>query len=103
MILIKLGGSIITNKAKALSPRRKTIENIVRVLKKIDEPLTIVHGGGSFGHYWSVKFNMKDMFCFYMLKLLSRLRSRSFVIVHLTLCDEESVTQPCSTVSCTLS
>ena len=58
MILIKLGGSIITNKAKALSPRRKTIENIVRTLKKIDEPLTIVHGGGSFGHYWSVKFNM---------------------------------------------
>jgi len=58
MILIKLGGSIITNKEKALSPRRKTIENIVRTLKKIDEPLAIVHGGGSFGHYWSVKFKM---------------------------------------------
>lgn len=58
MILIKLGGSIITNKEKALSPRRKTIENIVKNLKKIDEPTIIVHGGGSYGHYWSVKYDM---------------------------------------------
>jgi len=27
-------------------------------LAKIKEPLVIVHGGGSFGHYWSVKYNM---------------------------------------------
>ncbi len=58
MILIKLGGSIITNKEKALSVRRKTLDNLVRTIKKIDEPVIIVHGGGSFGHYWSVKFKM---------------------------------------------
>ncbi|MGI0057946.1 MAG: isopentenyl phosphate kinase [Nitrosarchaeum sp.] len=58
MILIKLGGSIITNKEKPLSPRRKTIENIAKHLKKIEEPIIIVHGGGSFGHYWSVKYDM---------------------------------------------
>lgn len=58
MILIKLGGSIITNKEKPLSPRKKTIENIAKYLKKIDEPIIIVHGGGSFGHYWSVKYDM---------------------------------------------
>ena len=58
MILIKLGGSIITNKEKPLSPRRKTIENIIKNLKKIDEPIIIVHGGGSYGHYWSVKYDM---------------------------------------------
>ncbi|NDB63161.1 MAG: gamma-glutamyl kinase [Nitrosopumilaceae archaeon] len=58
MILIKLGGSIITNKEKALSPRRKTIDNITKQLKKISEPIVIVHGGGSFGHYWSVKYDM---------------------------------------------
>jgi isopentenyl phosphate kinase len=27
-------------------------------LKKINEPIIIVHGGGSFGHYWSVKYDM---------------------------------------------
>ncbi len=58
MILIKLGGSIITNKEKPLSPRIKTIDNIARQLKKISEPFVIVHGGGSFGHYWSVKYDM---------------------------------------------
>lgn len=58
MILIKLGGSIITNKEKPLSPRIKTIDNIVKQLKKISEPFVLVHGGGSFGHYWSVKYDM---------------------------------------------
>ena len=58
MILIKLGGSIITNKEKPLAPRKKTVENIAKYLKKIDEPIIIVHGGGSFGHYWSVKYDM---------------------------------------------
>jgi len=58
MILIKLGGSIITNKEKPLSVRRKTINNLVKSLKKINEPTIIVHGGGSYGHYWSVKYNM---------------------------------------------
>ena len=58
MILIKLGGSIITNKEKPLSPRRKTIDNLSKSLKKIDEPIIIVHGGGSYGHYWSVKYDM---------------------------------------------
>jgi isopentenyl phosphate kinase len=58
MILIKLGGSIITNKEKPLSARRKTIEGLAKSLKKIDEPIIVVHGGGSYGHYWSVKYDM---------------------------------------------
>ena len=58
MILIKLGGSIITNKEKPLSPRIKTIDRLAKQLKKISEPFVIVHGGGSFGHYWSVKYDM---------------------------------------------
>ncbi|MFB3152426.1 MAG: isopentenyl phosphate kinase [Nitrosopumilaceae archaeon] len=58
MLLLKLGGSVITNKEKPLSARTKTIDNIVSKLKRIDEPIVIVHGGGSYGHYWSVKFGM---------------------------------------------
>ncbi len=57
MILLKLGGSIITNKNRPLTPRRATISKITEVLD-LDEPLVIVHGGGSFGHYWSVKYDM---------------------------------------------
>lgn len=58
MILIKLGGSIITNKEKPLSARRKTIENLSKNLKKVNESIVLVHGGGSYGHYWSVKYDM---------------------------------------------
>jgi isopentenyl phosphate kinase len=58
MILIKLGGSIITNKEKPLSARKKIINDIIKSLKKIKEPIIIVHGGGSYGHYWSVKYDM---------------------------------------------
>ena len=58
MIIVKLGGSIITNKEKPLSARRKTIDKISKNLKKINEPMVIVHGGGSYGHYWSVKYDM---------------------------------------------
>ena len=58
MIIIKLGGSIITDKERPLSPRKKVVENIVKNLKKINEPMIVVHGGGSYGHYWSVKYDM---------------------------------------------
>jgi isopentenyl phosphate kinase len=58
MILIKLGGSIITNKEKPLSPRKKTIDNILKEIRKIKESVIIVHGGGSYGHYWSIKYGM---------------------------------------------
>jgi isopentenyl phosphate kinase len=58
MILIKLGGSIITNKQKPLTPNLSAINKIVSQLKKIKEPIIVVHGGGSFGHYWSVRYDM---------------------------------------------
>jgi isopentenyl phosphate kinase len=58
MILIKLGGSIITNKEKPLTPNISAINKIAIQLKKVSEPIIIVHGGGSFGHYWSVKYDM---------------------------------------------
>ncbi len=71
MILIKLGGSIITNKEKAQSARRKTIDNILKQIKKINEPKILVHGGGSYGHYWSVKYGMHTKPARYSLKGLS--------------------------------
>src|SRR5574341_630433 len=58
MILIKLGGSIVTNKQKPLTPNLSAINKITSQLKTIKEPFIVVHGGGSFGHYWSVRYNM---------------------------------------------
>jgi isopentenyl phosphate kinase len=58
MLLIKLGGSVITVKDRALTPNINAIEGLSRVLAKLGVSLIIVHGGGSFGHYWSVKYNV---------------------------------------------
>jgi isopentenyl phosphate kinase len=58
LALLKLGGSVVTFKDKPLSLNRNVIERISRSLCKVERPLIIVHGGGSFGHYYSVKYDM---------------------------------------------
>lgn len=47
----------MTFKDKPLSANTDAIDRISRVLAGIS-PLVVVHGGGSFGHYWSVKYDM---------------------------------------------
>jgi len=86
MILIKLGGSIITNKNKPLSVRKKTIEKIVKGLRKINEPIIIVHGGGSFGHYWSVKYNMHTKPARYSTKGVATVK-KSMIDLNATILD----------------
>jgi|SRR5215204_273413 isopentenyl phosphate kinase len=58
LALIKLGGSVVTFKEKPLTANFEAINNITRVITTIKIPLIVVHGGGSFGHYWSVKYDM---------------------------------------------
>ena len=58
LILIKLGGSVITFKEKPLAANFEAIRRISYVLASIKTPIILIHGGGSFGHYWSVKYNM---------------------------------------------
>ncbi|MEO9295370.1 MAG: isopentenyl phosphate kinase [Nitrososphaera sp.] len=58
LALVKLGGSVITFKDRPLAANASAIEGIARVLASLDTPLIVVHGGGSFGHYWSVKYDM---------------------------------------------
>lgn len=58
LALIKLGGSVVTFKDRPLSANAGAIDGISRILAQVDVPAIIVHGGGSFGHYWSVKYDM---------------------------------------------
>jgi isopentenyl phosphate kinase len=58
LILIKLGGSVVTFKDKPLSANTEAIDKISQALARIRFPSIIVHGGGSFGHHWSVQFDM---------------------------------------------
>jgi isopentenyl phosphate kinase len=58
LALIKLGGSVVTFKDRPLAANAGAIDDISRVLAQLEMPAIIVHGGGSFGHYWSVKYDM---------------------------------------------
>ena len=58
LALVKLGGSVVTFKGKPLSANVNALEGISAELAKLRCPVIVVHGGGSFGHYWSVKYDM---------------------------------------------
>ena len=49
---------MITIKDRALTPNIQAMERLSHVLARLSDSLIIVHGGGSFGHYWSVKYDM---------------------------------------------
>ena len=50
MQLVKLGGSVLTDKARLRTPRRATIQRLARELVESHQSLLIVHGAGSYGH-----------------------------------------------------
>ena len=50
MIILKLGGSVITDKSKYLLFKREATERMVKIITKLPGKKIIVHGGGSFGH-----------------------------------------------------
>lgn len=60
MIIIKMGGSVITDKSVPLSFRKSAVRALAGAVSDIAkaEPVILVHGGGSFGHHYSVKYDM---------------------------------------------
>jgi len=58
VILVKIGGSLITKKAGKEEYRPRAAAAVARALARVSEPLIVVHGGGSYGHYWSVRHGM---------------------------------------------
>lgn len=63
LVVIKLGGSLITNKDRPLRPNLRNIRLASRELSKTLSSLPkmrvfLIHGGGSFGHYYAKKFEL---------------------------------------------
>jgi len=50
MKLVKLGGSVITDKSKLRRFRNASCARLAKELRVVDDGLGIVHGAGSFGH-----------------------------------------------------
>jgi len=57
--VLKLGGSVITDKNKPSTPNMEAIERLADEISQAKvSPLIIVHGGGSFGHPVAKQYNL---------------------------------------------
>ncbi|MCQ2085399.1 MAG: isopentenyl phosphate kinase [archaeon] len=59
MILIKLGGSVITDKTEYRKFNKETVSRLADEIRRSGEEVIIVHGAGSFGHVVSKQFNLQ--------------------------------------------
>jgi isopentenyl phosphate kinase len=64
LVLIKLGGSVITDKDKPFTAKREAIRRLGREIlqaqKKKKFKLIIAHGSGSFGHTYAAKYKTHE-------------------------------------------
>jgi isopentenyl phosphate kinase len=58
IILLKLGGSLLTDKNKPYSLREDIINNAIKQLISANEKVILIHGGGSFGHPLAKKYKI---------------------------------------------
>lgn len=58
MMLVKLGGSVITHKDKYRSLNLKALERLASEIARSGEQVVLVHGAGSFGHLLAHKFGL---------------------------------------------
>ncbi len=62
LTMIKIGGSVITDKKVAYQPREENISALAKVIKKAKQTLIIAHGAGSFAHVSAKKYGGKKGF-----------------------------------------
>lgn len=55
MIIVKIGGSVITDKSRYRYFKSDVCRKIIKVLADLDGPLIVTHGAGSFGHILAKK------------------------------------------------
>jgi len=63
LTVLKIGGSVITMKDKALTPNNSAIKRLAKEIAGSRlSPLIIVHGGGGFGHPIAAKYGIAEGF-----------------------------------------
>lgn len=60
-VVLKIGGSVITDKKNELAARTQEINRIAQEIQRADlRDLIVVHGGGSFGHPYAQRYRLKE-------------------------------------------
>jgi len=59
-VIIKIGGSVISDKRRAFSLRIENLRRIVSEISNYKDPLILIHGGGSFGHPLAKKYRLNE-------------------------------------------
>lgn len=62
MILIKLGGSVITDKTQYRTFNRDVVRRLCKEIKDSGEDAIVVHGAGSFGHVLAKEYSLQNGF-----------------------------------------
>lgn len=62
MIIIKLGGSVITDKAKECCFKHEIMDRLAAELQHAEKKTILVHGAGSFGHILAKQYKLNDGF-----------------------------------------
>lgn len=57
-VIVKFGGSVITKKNKPLTSDIQNLDRLSKAILAVDIPIIIVHGGGSFGHFYASKYGL---------------------------------------------
>ncbi len=60
--ILKIGGSVLTDKTRLESARMDEIERIAAEIAKYGSGLILVHGAGSFGHIHAKNYNIAERF-----------------------------------------
>lgn len=58
--VVKLGGSVITDKKVAFSYRQRAVRELGTAIADSKLPVVVVHGGGSFGHTVAKKYGLSS-------------------------------------------
>jgi isopentenyl phosphate kinase len=60
IFLLKLGGSLLTDKNNPLSLREDVIKNVIQQIIDANKKIILIHGGGSFGHPLAKKYEISN-------------------------------------------
>ena len=60
MFILKLGGSVITDKTKQCCFKENVMNNLAKEIKRANKKAILVHGAGSFGHILAKQYKLNE-------------------------------------------